>query len=33
MLWAWGSNDRGQLGLGDAVLEDQPTRVSLLAPE
>ena len=26
-LWAWGMNDRGQLGLGDTTNRDVPTRV------
>jgi alpha-tubulin suppressor-like RCC1 family protein len=26
-LWAWGSNDSGQLGLGDSVDRDRPMRV------
>ncbi|MEI6452458.1 MAG: RCC1 domain-containing protein, partial [Actinomycetes bacterium] len=25
-LWAWGSNDCGQLGLGDTDKRDRPTR-------
>ena len=26
-LWAWGWNEYGQLGLGDAALSDRPARV------
>lgn len=27
-VWCWGKNNTGQLGLGDRILREQPTRVS-----